>query len=114
MPHKIARRRALQDWQNNKRGVASRLAASTTPLGFCSGVSDLPDRIQVLTLHGDSIRDIGFIDLPRNWPGSRFVEDAYNFHSTFALAVAEAIASRENIDRIGFGRTCCVRVSLDV
>ncbi|KAK1621784.1 hypothetical protein BDP81DRAFT_170708 [Colletotrichum phormii] len=75
---------------------------STPPLGSCSGVGDMLDEIQVLILHGDSVRDAGFVELLIDLFGSRLVEEAYDFDPIFAPAVAGARASHENMDLINF------------
>ncbi|KXH67890.1 hypothetical protein CSAL01_12232 [Colletotrichum salicis] len=75
---------------------------STPPLGSYSGVSDMPDEIQVLILHGDSVRDAGFVDLLIDLFGSRLVEEAYELDPIFAPAVARARASHKNMHQIDF------------
>ncbi|KAL2873210.1 hypothetical protein SGCOL_011637 [Colletotrichum sp. CLE4] len=73
---------------------------STPPLESCSGVGDMPDEIQVLILHGDSVRDAGFVDLLIDLFGSRLVKEAYDFDPIHASAVAGARASLENMELI--------------
>ncbi|OHE90780.1 hypothetical protein CORC01_13920 [Colletotrichum orchidophilum] len=75
---------------------------SKPPLGSCSVIGDMPDKIQVLILHGDSVRDSGFMDLLKGLFGRKLVAEAYDFDPLFASAVGGAVASHDNMDQAYF------------
>ncbi|KAK1709736.1 uncharacterized protein BDZ83DRAFT_657204 [Colletotrichum acutatum] len=101
IPHEIARRRVPQGWQKKSEALRR---TSTTPSGSCSGDSEMPDRVQLLTLYSksDLVRAAGFIELLSGLFGSGLVEGTNTFDPTIAPAVAGVIASHQNMVRIDF------------